>query len=408
VFYNEPGAIMMTIRRLRGISILCLGLALLLPAQDRTAPVIKLKVSAEQANLREKPDIGSAIVQQIPEGTLLEADKKDGEWYLVRYTLEDGGVIAGFIHESLVTVLDQGREVGIQPGRETKPETERRPGSGPQKLPWGEREPAGSKSLLPIDLFISAGGTTVIADDFNKSARGLADFNGASLAESPSGSIHSLRLTYVLSFEVAYRISRWVSIGLGADYQKGWRSSRVYYQGVSIDGLLIPSMATATRPSVEVVPAKLSLRFYPRPDFYIRATAAYYTVKAGYDDTFVSSADTWQEWRGRATAHALGMEVAVGGEWSLKPSTLFFAEAGFRLAHLSGFEGTGTFRDSAGTDTSETGPLWFYQQRDAFGFGQNLLFIHASEPTGSDILSARKATLNLTGTTVRAGIKFRF
>src|SRR5512135_407097 len=76
-------------------------------AQAAAGPAVKLKVTAEQANLREKPDISSAVVQQIPEGTVLEADKKDGEWYLVRYTLEDGGVIAGYIHESLVTVVGQ-------------------------------------------------------------------------------------------------------------------------------------------------------------------------------------------------------------------------------------------------------------------------------------------------------------
>jgi len=73
--------------------------------QDRPT---KLKITAEQANLREKPDIGSSIVQQIPEGTVVEADRKDGEWYFVRYTLEDGGVIGGWIHESLAEVVEAG------------------------------------------------------------------------------------------------------------------------------------------------------------------------------------------------------------------------------------------------------------------------------------------------------------
>src|SRR5512137_2694708 len=87
---------------------LAAGVMSVAAAQDAPARATKIKVTAEQANLREKPDIGSSIVQQIPEGTVLEADRKEGEWYFVRYTLEDGGVIGGWIHESLVEVVEAG------------------------------------------------------------------------------------------------------------------------------------------------------------------------------------------------------------------------------------------------------------------------------------------------------------
>jgi len=56
---------------------LVLGAALFAAAQVTPARPMKIKVTAEQANLREKPDIGSGIVQQIPEGTVLEADRKE-------------------------------------------------------------------------------------------------------------------------------------------------------------------------------------------------------------------------------------------------------------------------------------------------------------------------------------------
>jgi len=79
-------------------------------AASQKAPA-RVKVIAEQANLREKPDIGSSIVQQIPEGTVLEADRKEGEWYFVRYPLEDGGVIGGWLHESLVEPVAGGTPV---------------------------------------------------------------------------------------------------------------------------------------------------------------------------------------------------------------------------------------------------------------------------------------------------------
>ena len=87
------------------VAFLLAGAVLSAAGQAIPARTMKVKITAEQANLREKPDIGSGIVQQIPEGTVLEADRKEGEWFFVRFTLEDGGVIGGWIHESLVEVV---------------------------------------------------------------------------------------------------------------------------------------------------------------------------------------------------------------------------------------------------------------------------------------------------------------
>jgi Bacterial SH3 domain len=402
VFYNERGVIMMTIRRLRRISILCLGLVLLLPAQERKPQTIKLRVSAEQANLREKPDIGSAVVQQIPEGTVLEADKKEGEWYLVRYTLEDGGVIAGYIHESLVVVESQPGAAGEPPAAPAKP------APVPQKTPPGEPKPVAIpvyESVVPVEVFLSLGVSTIVADDFNKGVRGLVDSNGALLGATPGGSVNSLRLTYLLGVEVFYRASPWISIGLGVDDLNGYRSSRVDYPPAE-PGLAVPY--TTARLSVQAIPVKFGVRFYPRPDFYLKGSFAYYTVKADYNYRFVPSEVSWQEWRGRATAHTLGMEVATGGEWALSSNMLFFAEAGFRMAQLDKFSGTGSYRDSGDVSSTAAGSLWYYQQRGADARGYNLLLVLASKPSGADILGARRATLNLTGPTLKAGVKFRF
>jgi hypothetical protein len=388
----------------KGLSVLAMiGLCLVpaFPAQTAQGQTVKIKVSAEQANLREKPDLGSAVVQQIPEGTVLEADRKEGEWYLVRYTLEDGGVIAGYIHESLVTIVDQSK------APEAKPEREPRPNSGPAKLPLGDRLGGKSgrpKSLLPLDLFLSVGGSTIVADDFNKGAEGLAGSNAASLGLPASGSVGPLRLTYLLAFEVFYRIDPRLSVGLGVDYLTGRRSSRVTYPGGGLS-LIVPN--TMTKPIVEATPFKVGIRFYPRPDFYIRGSFASYAVKAGYDYTFVESQASWQEWQGRAKGHALGMEVAVGGEWRIGPRLLFFSEAGFRLAQLDKLSGTDTYRSSAGASSTEAGSLWYYQAQGADDRSYNLLFVRSAEPSGSGILGARRAGLNLTGTILRVGVKFR-
>jgi hypothetical protein len=148
--------------------------------------------------------------------------------------------------------------------------------------------------------------------------------------------------------------------------------------------------------------------FYPRHDFYFRGSVAYYSLKAGYYYKFVPNEAEWQEWQGQGTAHALGMEVAAGGDFSVGKNLFLFAEAGFRLADAGGFTGSGTYRDSTGASVTENGDLWYFQARGADGGTYNLLFASAAVPSGEDILGFRRTSVNLSGTTLRLGLKIRF
>src|SRR5512138_2730365 len=144
-------------------------------AESAQAQAVKLKVTADQANLREKPDIGSSIIQAIPSGTILEADRKEGEWYFVRYTLEDGGVIGGWIHESLVEVLGPGEPIkppAVRPAPKTPPrERARRPaGQG------GIRAPEFRTGTIPLEFAVSMGIATLAPSDLNNGTRGYADW----------------------------------------------------------------------------------------------------------------------------------------------------------------------------------------------------------------------------------------
>src|SRR5512146_1418814 len=145
------------------VLILAVGASLATAAAGGQARTTRLKVTADQANLREKPDIGSSIVQAIPSGTVLEADRKEGEWYFVRYTLEDGGVIGGWIHESLVTILGPGAApaAGAVTPAPAKPsprtparERPRQPGTG------GIKPPEFRSGEVPLELSVSAGVAT--------------------------------------------------------------------------------------------------------------------------------------------------------------------------------------------------------------------------------------------------------
>ena len=58
------------------------ALTLLILSQGNTQESSgKLEVVTEQANIRLEPDIGSTIIHQAPQGTMLESTSKQGEWY---------------------------------------------------------------------------------------------------------------------------------------------------------------------------------------------------------------------------------------------------------------------------------------------------------------------------------------
>ncbi len=66
----------------------------------------KLKVVTEQANIRLKPSIGSIIIKQVPEGTILESTAQEGEWYLIQLAPDELEQVTGYVHESMVIIIE--------------------------------------------------------------------------------------------------------------------------------------------------------------------------------------------------------------------------------------------------------------------------------------------------------------
>ncbi len=375
-----------------------LALALFCPAQQTPARPMKVKVTAEQANLREKPDIGSAIVQQIPEGTVLEADKKEGEWFFVRYTLEDGGVIGGYIHESLVAPVEQ---AAAPEAAKRTPERETSQGR-PAAPKTRTTNPAGRSVSAPfLEFSLSGGAGWTAPRDLNDGAQGFADLNGASLGLPASGPVDALHLATFVGLELSYRISHWLALGLGIDYFRGANRGRVGFT----DGIF--SETLDTRPSISAVPVKFGVRFYPGYGFYIRGSLGVYFVKAGYLYR-LGRGLTWQEWKGTATAHRFGAEAAFGGDWKVGAKTFFFAEAGFRMASFSGLSGQDAYRNSDLDLLTEQGTLYYFRKEGADSRAYPQLFVGDGHLAEEGVVDHRRAVINLSGMAARAGFRYRF
>lgn len=90
------------------IAILIIGIILLLPlatlgqeAQQR------LKVKAEAAFIRLRPDSKSQAIGRVSSGTVLDLLSKEGEWYRINLPLRRGGtLLSGYIHQSRVEEVE--------------------------------------------------------------------------------------------------------------------------------------------------------------------------------------------------------------------------------------------------------------------------------------------------------------
>lgn len=384
------------------------GTAFAGPAGSAQALTIKLKVTADQANLREKPDIASSIMQAIPEGTVLEADRKEGEWYFVRYTLEDGGVIGGWIHESLVTVLETGAAAGVPPAKPAAgtpaPERERAP--RPART-GGVKWPELRSGSVPLEFSVSAGLATLAPSDLNEGTQGYVRWFAASTGLTAPREANLLHVAGLIGFELSYRFSPRLAFGIGADYTRGSNRDSLELTGAAPE-------TVSTKPSIRAVPVKLMVRYYPGAGFYLRGGLGIYAVKAGYFFRH-ENAEASEQWQGTASTSGLGAEAAFGGEWGLGPRTVLFVEAGLRMASFTGLTGQSRYRSSGmvSVDQSvnpaenEAGPLFFFH-RTAGESAFPLIAVRATVPAEEGVADARQARINISGTSVRVGVRYRF
>ena len=382
------------------LAIFLVGAVISAAAQATPARTIKVRITAEQANLREKPDIGSSILQQIPEGRVLDADRKEGEWYFVLFPLEDGGVIGGWIHESLVEVAEAGpvvEEPAEKPPAQRPPrERSRRPGwIGPIERPEFRT------GAIPLEISFSAGLGTIAPRDLNDGTRGYADWLGASLGMDSPDTPAALNLALVAGFELSYRLSPQLVLGLGADLLGGSNGGEITLTGPALLETL------TTKPSVRAVPFKASVRYYFRDAFYARGALGLYAVRARY--LFRREGEGfWEERRGRASATGLGLEAAVGGEWDLGSRTVLFAEAGLRVVSVDRLTGREEFTSSLGDDVMQPGTLYFFRESAGGDDAYPLVFVRNAMPSGANVIDAREARVNASGMAVRAGVRYRF
>ena len=356
--------------------------------------LIKLKVVAELANIREKPDIGSEIIQQVPQGELLESTGKFGDWFEVQFKIEDGSIATGFVHESLV--------VSLSPPEKKETEPEKQPPEPPVTPPSPDIIPGiPEKSSPRMDICLSGGGCYLSGGDLNNGIKGLAGYYEDMLGLQSNKIPSSTHISYILGGELRFRIFSFLDWGVGIDYLRiDSESSLTLISENSQNYLTI-------RPGMEAVPFRIFIVPFLSSRIYGKAGIEYYFAKCSYSYRFQTS-NFWQEWRGKSTAGALGFFGGLGYEYPLYENASLFLEIIGRRAKIQGFSGENIYSESTGFKYSEEGDLYIYKVQVENQDKHLLLFIRGQKPTEAGVSDARNATMDFSGISLRIGIKLGF
>lgn len=380
-----------------------LGLILLAGSPILGAAAIKLKVTAEIANIRLKPSIGSVIIRQIAQGEVLEAVRQEGEWYLVKLEPDEGGNAMGYVHESLVLPLEEipkadRRAQVAEPVAKKEDVRPRRTEAAVQETPT---ERSGERAPSAWSFTISAGGNYAVGGDLNKGAQGLADYLGAQLPADADAVITPAHFSFIFGGEAAIPISSWLQIAVGADYYSSSKNSLIGYV------LDAAAPTFAAKPRFQAIPISFALKIYPSESFYLKLGIAFFIANCGYYYRYENDL-YWKEWKGDANVAALGFCGGLGYDWAVSGNISLIFEALGLYAPLTGFRGTGTVQDSTMQDPlSEDGKLYAYDALVKAKSTFPLLLIRGQRPTDAYVGNVREATIDFSGMSLRLGVKIK-
>jgi hypothetical protein len=351
-----------------------------------------LKISVEKANIRREPNAESPIVSTAPKGMTLDSYEKIGEWFRVIIGPDEKGfTVIGYIHSNNVEVLKE--KISKEPD-------------------FWVVEPEFFRGI-GLSVKLSGGLSYFGSGDIDRGTKGLFDTTADSLSAagySIDQRKHPLHTGIEISGDLIYSINRRIGIGLGVDY-----IYTVVHNLLIVTGNELRSeQQISSSPKINAVPIRLGLFFkFPLHRLFsisLSAGPSLYLTKYSYalDTEWMEMTSLFHE----ATAKSLGFHGGIGLEVNLNRRAVFFIEGQGRYAKISNFEGEEKTKKPVfiqeeryvGYDyivTKEKGKL-YYMEDEQYPY----LAICKEEPSG--FKNMRKATFDLSGISLRAGLIIKF
>jgi hypothetical protein len=377
----------------------------------------KLRVTEEVANIRQSPDIRSPIVVQVVQHTLLYGLKKEGEWYLVTWADEAGTWRTGYIHESLVTVVEGGpvvqekqekKEEMADIRKEKKAEAEILRTEPVQRPLPEKREPEKKAAASPgqpekqgFRLNFAPGLEFLSLSQINDSRTGLVSLIGDLLESQQKETLSPFHLLPAGSLEIQIPLKHVFSAVFQVSGISAQRKNTIIYNTPGIQSTLF------LESKVQALPLSFLLSF--NPSSFLSLAAGPEIVWAEYRYLYrLHLEKNQEEWAGKARTWGSGFKGRVNLAVWLSSNLGLLLEIGGRMARLTGFEGTDTHLLPSGEKAEEKGKLYYFQVRSSPDHLYSLIFIRQKRPAEAGVEAAEEATLNFSGLSFRCGLSFRF
>ncbi|HAV41038.1 MAG TPA: hypothetical protein DCW97_01320 [Acidobacteria bacterium] len=396
------------------MSVLSLGWSALdLPGQNQN---LRVRVVSEQANIRVKPDISSEMLFQVPEGTEFQAEKKEGEWFLVLFEKADGTSGQGYIHESLVEVITPAGGEQVAPVKKEKPADTRRAEPAKESKKPETRTDYGRETattgvsvasvLKKVSLSVHGLLTYLRPSDLNQAAEGVTNYYYQAFGYDRQADLTGLHFGPGYGLDVYYEFYPGLHLGLGFDYFQPAKANTTNFTASDTN------YSVRTKIGLKDLPLRISVRFEPVKDFYLKTGIEYHLAKVNYLYAVYQSVGTpeenWMSWTGQASGQSFGWLVAGGVNRPVTSWLDFFLEGFYRSAKVKNFDGDNIYLDSDGFEQTERGDLYYWQVQTAPNVSCPVLFIRDQVPAEPGVMNPRKAEVNYSGLSLKIGLRFKF
>jgi hypothetical protein len=248
-----------------------------------------------------------------------------------------------------------------------------------------------------IGVKLCGGGNYMTIGDLNSD---MIDFSNRfvyTLGASMDEEVNPFHLGYNFDAAIEINFSSRFGISVGTGFIKAQKGNQTSFQ---IDSY---SLLIENSPEISAVPIYFNVYFYPLKNIYFDMGVGYYFAQCSYRNHFEYEGD-WIEFIGNAKGNGIGFRGKLGFEFPISRNFAFIIEGGGRLAKIKNFKGVKEIHSTLGTRVEERGTLYYYEEKRE-GNTYKGLTISQNEPIG--VKNLRKATVDLSGSTISVGIKIK-
>lgn len=262
-------------------------------------------------------------------------------------------------------------------------------------------------------LKLTGGYGTMTTGDYNTFGAGLDRLLTVleGLGATTEGEFNKINLGFEYEAEFIATLPAGFGLGVGVGY--------IHRSNMTDLSATIPLMGSASasiEPKITAIPVNLSAYYFTPGVVPLKLFAyggiGYYFGKLSTSIREESTPPAfWSQQDIVLKDQVFGLHAGVGLEYNVAPRIALFIEGRARQCKLKGLEGDGNYVDSDGTTVTDTGSLWYLEELDTnYGSGEWFpgITLSRNSPTGAGIRNVRKFEVNLSGVSVRTGIRIRF